>query len=47
MKSPNFGIFHIRKWFLQVEDSLAGETGAPADGEPLRKIVIAELDSEG
>lgn len=41
MKSPNFGIFHIRKWFLQVEDSLAGETGAPADGEPLRKIVIA------
>ncbi|GAA6140954.1 amino acid synthesis family protein [Hydrogenophaga sp. 5NK40-0174] len=41
MKSPNFGIYHIRKWFLQVEDSLAGETGAPADGEPLRKIVIA------
>ncbi|HEX5739409.1 MAG TPA: amino acid synthesis family protein [Hydrogenophaga sp.] len=41
MKSPNFGIFHVRKWFLQVEDSLAGETGAPADGEPLRKIVIA------
>ena len=41
MKSPNFGIFHIRKWFLQVEDTLAGETGAPADGEPLRKIVIA------
>ena len=41
MKSPNFGIFHIRKWFLQVEDTLAGETGAPADGEPLRKFVIA------
>ncbi len=41
MKSPNFGIFHIRKWFLQVEDNLAGETGAPADGAPLRKIVIA------
>lgn len=41
MRTPNFGIFHIRKWFLQVEDSLAGETGAPADGEPLRKIVIA------
>lgn len=41
MKSPNFGIFHIRKWFLQLEDNLAGETGAPADGEPLRKIVIA------
>ncbi|MFC3686706.1 amino acid synthesis family protein [Hydrogenophaga luteola] len=41
MKSPNFGIFHIRKWFLQVEDNLAGETGAAADGAPLRKIVIA------
>lgn len=40
-KSPNFGAFHIRKWYLQVEDTLAGETGAPADGEPLRKIVIA------
>lgn len=41
MKSPNFSAFHIRKWYLQIEDSLAGETGAPADGEPLRKIVIA------
>lgn len=41
MKAPNFGIFHIRKWFLQVEDTLAGETGAPADGAPLRRIVIA------
>jgi hypothetical protein len=41
MKTPNFGIFHIRKWFLQMEDNLAGETGAPADGVPLRKIVLA------
>jgi len=41
MKQPNFGPFHIRKWFLQVEDSLAGESGAPADGEPLTKYVIA------
>jgi len=41
MKQPNFGSFHIRKWFLQVEDSLATEMGAAADGEPLRKIVIA------
>lgn len=41
MKNPNFGPFHIRKWFLQVEDSLATEMGADADGEPLRKIVIA------
>lgn len=41
MKNPNFGAFHIRKWYLQVEDTLAGETGAAADGAPLRKIVIA------
>lgn len=41
MKTPNFSAFHIRKWYLQIEDSLAGETGALADGEPLRKIVVA------
>ena len=29
---PNFGAFHIRKWFSQVEEIWAGETGAPADG---------------
>jgi hypothetical protein len=32
---------HIRKWYLQLEDTLANESGLPADGEPLRKIVIA------
>jgi hypothetical protein len=41
MKQANFGPFHIRKWYLQIEDNLAGESGAPADGAPLRKIVIA------
>ncbi|MCP1574456.1 hypothetical protein J2S30_002835 [Herbaspirillum rubrisubalbicans] len=41
MKTPNFANFHIRKWFLQIEDTLAGETGRAADGAPLRKIVIA------
>jgi hypothetical protein len=40
-KPANFSTFHIRKWFLQIEDTLAGETGHLADGEPLRKIVIA------
>lgn len=39
--APNFGAFHIRKWYLQVEDSLAGESGLAADGAPLRKIVVA------
>jgi hypothetical protein len=41
MKTPNFGQYHIRKWFLQVDDTLATESGALADGAPLRKIVIA------
>lgn len=41
MKIPNFGPFHIRKWFLQVEDTLSNEPGQLADGEPLRKYVIA------
>lgn len=41
MRTPNFSAFHIRKWYLQIEDSLAGETGATADGDPLRKIVLA------
>ena len=41
MSTPDLSAFHIRKWYLQIEDTLAGETGAPADGEPLRKIVLA------
>jgi len=40
-QAPNFASYHIRKWYTQVEDTLANETGAPADGAPLRKIVIA------
>lgn len=41
LKVPNFDAFHIRKWYTQISDTLAGETGAPADGAALRKIVIA------
>lgn len=41
MSTPDLSAFQIRKWYLQIEDTLQGETGAPADGEPLRKIVIA------
>jgi len=33
--------YHIRKWFTHVEDVLANETGQPADGPPVRRIVIA------
>ena len=40
-KAPNFHGYHIRKWYTQIEDSLANETGELADGAPLRKIVIA------
>lgn len=39
--SPNFDIFHIRKWYLQVEDTLATESGIAADGDALRKFVLA------
>lgn len=31
----------IRKWYTQIEDTLANESGVAADGAPLRKIVIA------
>jgi len=38
--APNFGSFHVRKWFSQVEETWAGETGAAADGEPIIKYMI-------
>lgn len=41
MKSPNFGIFHIRKWFQYAEETLATESGQPADGLSLHKYVVA------
>lgn len=41
MTQASLDAFRIRKWYTQIEDTLYGETGAPADGNPLRKIVIA------
>ena len=41
MKVPNFESYHIRKWYTQVEDTLANETGELADGETLKKFVVA------
>ncbi|WP_143673417.1 amino acid synthesis family protein, partial [Streptomyces griseiscabiei] len=38
---PNFAGYHVRKWFTQIEDTHANETGALADGDPVRKIVVA------
>lgn len=40
-KSANFENYHIRKWYTQIDDTLANESGKLADGAPLRKIVIA------
>ena len=40
-RPANFGPVHIRKWFLQVDETLAGEFGRPADGAPLCRIVVA------
>jgi Amino acid synthesis len=33
--------YRIRKWFTQIEETLANETGMPADGDPVRKIAMA------
>lgn len=41
IRTPNFHGYHIRKWYLQIEDTLAGETGQAADGAALRRIVVA------
>jgi hypothetical protein len=38
---PNFGAYHVRKWYLHDEEVLANETGQHADGTPLRRLVIA------
>ncbi len=41
MYEANFETFHIRKWFAFQEEVLANETGQLADGEPVRKYVVA------
>lgn len=40
-KPANFAGFHIRKWYTQIDESLANESGQLADGAPLRKYVLA------
>ncbi|MET4898408.1 amino acid synthesis family protein [Sphingomonadaceae bacterium jetA1] len=40
-KPANFNGLHIRKWYVFEEETLAVESGPLADGEPLRKIVVA------
>lgn len=38
--AANFGAFHIRRWYAQIQEIWAGETGAAADGEPVFKYMI-------
>lgn len=40
MTSSDINAFSIRRWFTVEEEVLATETGHPADGAPLRKIVV-------
>ena len=41
-KENNFKNYHIRKWYYQIDETLANETGILADGgEIVRKIVVA------
>lgn len=39
----NFGPFHLRRWFQQGDETLAGEFGLPADGASQRRLVIAAV----
>ena len=43
MKVHNYESYHIRKWYTQVEDTLANETGELADGETLNLRFAAAL----
>lgn len=41
MFDANVGRYHVRAWFTHVEEVLATEAGMPADGPPLRRVVVA------
>ena len=41
MPEANFGPYHVRKWYTHVEDVHANESGQLADGDPVRRMVIA------
>lgn len=40
-RTNNLAGYHVRKWYVQIEESLAGETGRVEMHRPLRKIVLA------
>jgi len=43
LHQANLGPFHIRKWFLQIDETLANESGKSADGAPQVRIVVAAV----
>lgn len=44
MRQPNFGMFHIRKWCLQIESTRAAERGHGEPGtDPQRIVVLAAV----
>lgn len=38
---PTFASYHLRKWYGQLDETLVNETGKPADGDPVKKFVVA------
>jgi hypothetical protein len=43
VKKPNLHGYHVRKTLILREDTLANESGQLADGDKLRKIVLAAV----
>ena len=43
MSTPSLSFFQFRRWHTYIEETLANEVGIPADGKPVRKIVVAAL----
>ncbi len=40
-ENKGLGAFKIRRWYSQIQEICSGETGAPADGEPVFKYMVA------
>jgi hypothetical protein len=43
MKKANLHGYHVRKWLVVMDETLANETGELADGRPVRKIVLGAV----
>jgi hypothetical protein len=43
MTTPTLAYFQFRKWHTYTEETLTNEVGIPADGKPLRKIVLGAV----